>query len=157
MYTGLLHLHNLLRWVILLLLVYSILRALVSANTEKPFTKAQVKASLFLMISAHITLVLGLYQWFTGAIGFKVIQSLGFGEVMKDSNARFWAVEHITAMVIAIIFITLGKGVSKKNITDVAKNRQTFIFYILALLLILIATPWPGREGVGRAIFPGMN
>lgn len=157
MYTGLLHLHNLMRWVIIILLTYSILRSLISAYTGKPFSKAQIKASLFLMISAHITLVLGLYQWFTGALGYKMIQSAGFGGVMKDSFARFWAVEHITAMVVAIVLITIGKGVSKKNISDVAKNKQTFIFYILAMVLIVVSIPWPGREGVGRAIFPGMN
>lgn len=157
MNTGLLHLHNLLRWVILILLVYSIIRSLIAATTEKPFTKAQIKASLILMISAHLTLLLGLYQWFTGNVGFKMIQSAGMSEVMKNASTRFWAVEHISAMIVAIVFITLGKRVANKNVSDMIKNRQTFIYYVLALILILIATPWPGREGVGRALFPGMN
>jgi len=144
MESGLLHLHNLLRWIILILL----LLALLQAFGKKPALK---KTSLFLLIAAHITLLIGLYQYFTKGPGFNLIQQYGFGEVMKDSVMRFWAVEHITTMIIAIILITIARGKSKKGVYPAAAW-----LYLIALVLILAGVPWPFREGIGRPWFPGM-
>lgn len=60
----LLFLHSLLRWVILLLLIYSIVRSFSGWQSKKPFSPADGKKWLFLMIAAHITLLIGLYQLF---------------------------------------------------------------------------------------------
>jgi hypothetical protein len=60
MYQGLLHLHSLLRWIILVLLVVNIIRHFSASNN--PFNSADKKLGLFLMIAAHTTLLLGLYQ-----------------------------------------------------------------------------------------------
>ncbi len=146
MYSGLLHLHNVLRWVILILLLISLVQSFTKNGSIQ-------KTSLWLLIAAHITLILGLFQYFNNeAIGFHMIENLGgFGAVMKDSFARFWVVEHITAMILAIVFITLARGKVKKQNLDTAKW-----FYLVALILILAAVPWPFREGIGRAWFPGM-
>lgn len=147
MYNGLLHLHNALRWIIIILLVLSLVQAL--TKNEKI-----TKTSLWLLISAHITLLLGLFQYFNSdKVGFVLIERLGsFGNVMKDGAARFWAVEHISAMVIAIVLITIARGKAK-----VLNYKAATILYIIALLLILAAVPWPFREGIGRPWFPGMH
>jgi hypothetical protein len=142
--TGLLHLHNILRWIILILLLVSLFQAFGKNAGLR-------KSSLWLMIAAHTTLVLGLYQWFTGGWGFKRIQELGFGEIMKDSVSRFWAVEHIAGMLIAIILITIGRGKSK-----VSNYKAASWLYLIALIVILVTVPWPFRQGIGRPWFPGM-
>jgi hypothetical protein len=154
MYTGLLHLHNLLRWIILILLVINIVRHFTAANS--PFTATDKKLGLFLMIAAHTTLLLGIYQWFAGSWGFQNIQNLGMAVVMKDSVYRFWAVEHLTGTLIGIILITLGKGVAKKNIPDAVKHKRSAILFLLALVVILAVVPWPFREAIARPWFPGM-
>lgn len=154
MYTGLLHLHNLLRWVILILLVVNIVRHFTAAN--KPFTATDKKLGLFLMIAAHTTLLLGIYQWFAGSWGFQNIQNLGMAVVMKDRVYRFWAVEHLTGTLIGIVLITLGKGVAKKNFSDAVKHKRSAILYLLALVIILAVVPWPFREAIARPWFPGM-
>jgi len=146
MYNGLLHLHNALRWIIIILLLLSLIQAI--TKNEKI-----TKTSLWLLISAHITLLLGLFQYFNSEIvGFHMIENLGgMGAVMKDSFARFWVVEHISAMVIAIVLITIARGKAKK-----LNYKAATILYVIALLLILAAVPWPFREGIGRPWFPGM-
>ncbi len=156
MYTGLLHLHNLLRWVILILLVIAVIRHLIGMSGNKPFTKGDKKTGLFLMIAAHIQLLIGLYQWFVGPWGLKLLQNTGMGAAMKDPVSRYWVVEHNIGMLLAIILITIGRGVSKKSISDVRKHTRTFWFFLIALVLVLALIPWPGREGIGRAIFPGL-
>ncbi|MCU0337056.1 MAG: hypothetical protein MUF12_04260 [Sediminibacterium sp.] len=147
MATGLLHLHNALRWVILLLLLVNIIRLLIGQKG--------LLWSKLLLISSHITLLLGLYQWyFSEKVGVKLfMETMGsFGNIMKDSFARYWAVEHLTGMLAAIIIITVGHVSLKKG----ANTKRVAGFYITALILILIMIPWPFREMVGRPWFPGM-
>ena len=154
MYNGLLHLHSVLRWVILLLLLIAIFKSL--ADRAKPFTDTHKKIGLFLVICADVILLVGLYQWFAGPLGLKNIQNIGMKEVVGNSYYRFFAIEHTTGMLIAVILIHIGRALGKKNIPDTLKHKRLLLFYGLALLIILISVPWPFREvGTGRAWFPG--
>jgi hypothetical protein len=152
MYNALLFLHSLLRWIILLLALVAIYRSYTGMNAGKPFTETDKKIGLFLMISAHTTLLIGLYQWIVGPWGLQNILNSGMAAVMKDPVYRFYAVEHMTGMIIAITLITIGRGVSKKNISDQAKHKKTFWFFLIALILILASVPWPFRAGIGRPL-----
>ena len=143
MTTGLVHLHNLLRWVVLIAMLFAIVQLLLK--------KDALKASKVLLISAHSTLVLGLYQYFFGDWGFKLIQAAGMKVAMASSAIRFWAVEHIFTMLIAIILITIGHVKYKKG----GNPKTTLIFYIIALLLIFAAVPWPFRGEIARPLYPG--
>jgi len=155
MYKGLLHLHSALRWVILILLLVAIFRSI--ADSKKPFTSGHRKTGLFLVICADLMLLIGFYQWFAGDLGLKSIQLNGMSVVMKNSMLRFFAVEHLVGMLIAIILIHVGYSYAKKNIADAIKHRRTILFYGLSLLIILISIPWPFRlVGHGRSWFPGM-
>ena len=151
---GLLHLHSLLRWVILILLLVALYKSF--ADRNKAFTSGHRKTGLFLMIFSDIMLLIGLYQWFAGPVGLKMIQANGMGAVMKNPVARFFAVEHLIGMLIAIILIHIGYSYSKKNIPDTQKHKRVLVFFGLALLIILISIPWPFRfVGEGRGWFPG--
>lgn len=155
MNTGLLHLHSFLRWVILVLLIVNIVRHF--ANAQKPYTAGDKKLGLFLMIAAHITLLIGLIQVIWGRYGWVNVPA---GEnIMKNSFWRFFLIEHPVGMIIAIVLITIGKGVAKKNITDAAKHKKAAWMFTIALIIILATIPWPFREivGAGRGWFPGMH
>ena len=143
MLTGLTHMHSLLRWVILILLIYTLIRS---------FQGKAGKEAKFLTITSHIMLLIGLAQWFLGSWGLKLIQNVGMGEVMKNASQRFFAVEHTFTMIIAIALITVG-GVSVRKGKSNAKW-----FYLIALILILMRIPWPFMEaGIARGWFPGMT
>lgn len=141
---GLLHLHSFLRWVILILLLV----ALYQAFTKKESIR---KSSLWLMISAHVMLLVGLYQLFWGRWG--ITKGLPEGvQLMKDSFYRFFWVEHPLLMVLAIGIITVARGKAK-----VLNYKTTGWLLLIALLFLLVAIPWPFRAvGVGRTWFPGM-
>lgn len=156
MQSGLIHLHNFLRWVILILLLVSIVKAYTGWKSKKTFSAADKKVWLFTMISAHTTLLLGLYQVAFGRYGFL---SAGLPEgvsLMKDKFYRFFWIEHPVGMLIAIMLITLGHGMAKKTVADEVKYRKAFVYFLLALVVILATVPWPFREIVGRPYFPGM-
>ena len=152
MYNFLLGLHNLLRWIILLLLIVNLIRHLTTIN--RPFNGIDKTLGLWLMIFAHIQLVVGLYEWFAGAWGFQNFKNNGIAEVMQNGAARFFAVEHSIAMIIAIALITFARGIFRKELTDPKKHRRCILLYAVALLIILAMIPWPGMDEIGRSLAP---
>lgn len=141
MLEGLVHLHSLLRWIVLILLVWTMIDA---------FAKRESKTAKFLTISAHTMLLLGLIQWFIGDYGLNSIKELGMGELMKLTAQRFYTIEHPLVMIIGIVLITIGGSWLKKG-----KSGAKWM-YLAALILILSRIPWPGMEHVGRSLIPGM-
>ncbi|GAO43500.1 hypothetical protein [Flavihumibacter petaseus] len=156
MYTGLLHLHSFLRWVILVLLIIALVRHFNGMMDKNAYTKKDRKTDLFLMISAHTTFLIGLIQWLIGDLGLKNIMKLGFGEVMKSAPYRFFAVEHFVGMLIAIVLITIGRGKGKPATAAGPQHKQAFWLFLIALVVILASIPWPFREAIARPWFPGM-
>ncbi|MEY2648606.1 MAG: hypothetical protein RL282_1319, partial [Bacteroidota bacterium] len=118
METGLLHLHNLLRWIIVVLLLLSIIKAYTGWKGNKSFSASDAKIWLFTMIASHITLLLGLYQWLMGRYGLLTFEIPAGSSRMKDPFIRFFQVEHPVSMLLAILFITLGRGMAKKDLSD---------------------------------------
>ena len=158
METGMLHLHNLLRWVILILLIISIAKAYTGWKQGRAFSQGDRRIWLFTLIASHTMLVIGIYQWLAGRYGL-LKTTLPEGEsVMSSKFFRFFWVEHPLMMTIAIMLITLGYGKAKKPIADLQKYKHAFWLFVIALLLILVAVPWPFREVIGqnRGWFPGM-
>ena len=141
--------HSFLRWVIIVLAVVAIYRSYAGMTGGKVFSDGDKKTGLFLMIAAHTTLLVGLYLWIAGPWGLANIRNLGFGDVMKDKVYRYFAIEHLTGMLIAIVLITIGRGAAKKNIPDAAKFKRSFWLFLVALIIILATVPWPFREGIG--------
>ncbi len=143
MYTGLVHLHNTLRWVILITLVWSLLNAFKGKNG---------KETLIMMISSHVMLLIGLIQWFGGDWGLKQIKNLGMGEAMKNAAVRFFAVEHALMMIIAIALITVAHRSAKAG----KANTKWFLLAALAIILLMMPGPWKSDVALQRGLFPGM-
>ena len=127
MQQGLLHLHNFLRWFVIIFAIWTIIKTMGGLGGNKPFTKAEKRPAMLLMIVCDIQLLLGLVLYFTGAWGLKNIQNQGMGPVMKDSMQRFWAVEHLAGMLIAIVLIHIGYASVKKAIPDGAKYKESLL------------------------------
>ncbi|GAB3005404.1 hypothetical protein GCM10027051_00300 [Niabella terrae] len=152
MQTGLLHLHSFLRWAILLFFLIAIFRSLGAG--DKPFTKSHKSAGLLLMICFDLNVLIGLVQWLTGTFGLKLFQQMPMSDLMQAPVYRFFAVEHIAGMLIALVLVHIGRSYAKKQIADRTKHRKTVLFYVLALIVTLATIPWPFREiGQGRGWF----
>ncbi|MBO9683811.1 MAG: hypothetical protein J7502_14270 [Flavisolibacter sp.] len=144
LYSVMLHAHSVGRWIVLLLLLFAIINSLLAGN--RPYIRSDNRLGLLLTIFADLMLLIGIYLYFVGPLGYKLIQNSGMGAVMKDPYSRFFAVEHLAGMLIAVILIHIGKAQGKKPIGDRAKHKRTMIFYLVALLIILASIPWPFRE-----------
>lgn len=151
---GLLHLHNFLRWLVLLFAVLTLYRCMRGMGSGKAFAAGDKKMALFLLICCDVQLLLGLaLYYFKG--WFNVLTS--GGNVMSDKYTRFFAVEHLTGMLIGIILVHIGYSSIKKNIPDNTKFKKVFWYVLIAFIIIMATIPWPFREIVGRPLFPGMH
>jgi hypothetical protein len=70
---------------------------------------------------------------------------------MKDSLLRYFAVEHFTGMLIAIVLIHLGRTKSKKATSDPDKHKRLFTYTAIATGIILAIL---GSKGI---IFGNLN
>jgi hypothetical protein len=143
MYEILKHTHSGLRWVALIL----ILLAIYNSITAKEFNKREKLINLFSMVSLHTQLILGLILYF---ISDKVKFFDGW---MKEASYRFYGMEHLAGMVIALALITFGYVKSKKGTTPAEIYKPIKLFYVIGLIIILASIPWPFRANLGGAWF----
>lgn len=144
MYTGLLHTHSALRYLLLLLLVAVIIMSMLGVIQKKPYKAFDDKFSLVLFIVAHTQLLVGIILYIVSYTGDHRVQFNS--ETMSTPSLRYFAVEHTVAMLIAILLITLGRTGTKKLADDFAKHRRLLIFNSIALLIILGTIYGLGRD-----------
>ncbi len=144
--------HSWLRWALLILLLVALVQAYRGWMGNQSWTDGHKRLNLFTMIAVDIQLLLGLvlYMW-PGSWGKMLLSQTKV--VMKSRLMRFWAVEHIFMMVIAIVLIHIGFAKAKKIREDVKKHKTVALFFTFALLLILASIPWPFIPKIGRAWF----
>ncbi len=118
------------RYIVLALLIFAVINALTGWMGNKSYTEGNRKLNVFTLISAHIQFVFGLILYF--------LSPLTKGP-MADALYRYWKVEHISIMIIAVILITVGNAKSKKGVDATAKHKSVAIFFGLALVLIVAA------------------
>ncbi|WP_020403207.1 hypothetical protein [Gracilimonas tropica] len=140
MYTGLLHAHSGLRWILLVLIVWALVKAISGWTGQKEYQKSDRLSALFAMIFTHIQLLIGLVLYF---ISPKVSFESG---VMESSVLRFYTVEHISMMIIAIALITFGFSSAKRMEASLDKHKRLAVTYGIGLLIMLASIPWPFRE-----------
>jgi hypothetical protein len=133
------------RYVVFLLLIIAVVKALSGWFGNKTYTEGDRKLNVFTLISAHIQLLIGLVLYFSE--GWYKLSSAGAPAV------RYFKMEHISMMVIAIILITVGNAKSKKVAEAVAKHRTIAVFFGLALILIIVTVLLMVKEVPGRTFF----
>ena len=144
-------LHSLLRWVVLLTGIGAAARGFMGGK-GKPWTTADSRAGLLFITVLDLQFLLGLllYVFLSPTVHTAF---LNFGAAMKDPVLRFFAVEHVVGMVIAIALAHIGRARTKKATPDDRKFRAAAVFYTLALVVILLSIPWPGMPS-GRPLWP---
>lgn len=124
--------HSGLRYVVLGLLLMAIFTAMTKrAETNPTYSKIY----LWTMISTHVQLLLGLILYFMNW-GVKVRF-----DMMSEKIYRFYSVEHITGMLIAIVMITMANSQGKKG-----NHSRVLLYLVLALIIIMVSIPWPFRN-----------
>lgn len=151
MYQTLTFLHSTFRWLVLLSLFYSIFRAYKGYFSEKEFSKTDNFVRHWTATIAHIQLVLGITLYSQSPI-IKYFWK-NFDEAKESLDLLFFGMIHISLMLFSIVLITIGSSISKRKTTDKDKFKTLLIYFVNALIIILIAIPWPFSPFANRPYF----
>lgn len=129
----LLQIHSYLRYLILALMIIVIIKSLIGWLSKGNFTALDNQLSLTLASSVHIQLLLGLLLYFmSGKVSFS-------NGAMSNGWTRYWTVEHLVMMIIAIVLITIGRARMKRSNSDLQKFKVLTITNLIALVVVVIA------------------
>jgi predicted membrane channel-forming protein YqfA (hemolysin III family) len=84
-------------------------------------------------------LLLGFILYFKSPVA----QGFWADKSFRWTDNLFFGMVHFAMMTIAIILITIGAAMAKRETDDKKQYRIIFQYFTIALLLILIAIPWP--------------
>jgi hypothetical protein len=151
MYNTLLAVHSLMRWLVLISLVYTIWRSYAGWLSNKPFTRSDNSLRHITATIAHIQLIIGVWLYFVSPVINYFLHNLV--DAQKQREVRFFGMEHSLMMIIAIVVITIGSAKAKRKPTDSEKFKTVAIWYSVALLIILISIPWKFSPMASRPYF----
>ena len=147
MYIFVLTVHSWLRWVALVASVGATFAALRDRGGP---ARADLWG-LVLMMMLDIQLLLGLLLYLVLS-PFTQDAMRDFGAAMKNPALRFFAVEHVSMMLAAVVLVHVGRVLARKAATPDAKRMRLIMCFGGATILMLLAMPWPGLVS-GRPLF----
>lgn len=148
MYSILLASHSLLRWAVLFSLVLAISRALWKLLRKLKYLNIDNKIRHWTTTIAHIQLMLGTLVYGNSTIVAHFFSAPKKG--MQQIELSFFSIYHLLLMLTAIVMITIGSAKAKRKGSDEQKFKTIIFWYLLGLLVILIAIPWPFSPFVTR-------
>lgn len=148
MFPILLSIHSLVRWLVLIGLLLAIVTSWNGLRTLRPFSKNDNRIRIFTVSFAHVQLVLGLWLYFISPMVDYFLHH--FKSAVHERELRFFGMEHITMMVIAITLITTGAAKAKRKQKDADKFKTMLIWSSVALFIIFFSIPWKFSPLISR-------
>jgi len=149
MYGTVLAIHSWIRWIAIVAAIGTTLAAL--GNRTRGPDSAADRWSLFAMTALDVQMLIGLILYFALS-PFTSRAMEDFSAAMKNGPLRFWAVEHVSTMLAAVVLAHVGRVLARKAASPEAKRTRLLVCFGLATLLVMIGTPWPGMAN-GRPLF----
>jgi hypothetical protein len=152
MYLLVLFLHSWLRWGAIIAGALAVV-TLLTSQPRPGVPDSSDRWGRFFIIALDLQFVLGLLLYIgLSPTTYAIFHETGMGAAMRDPVARFWAVEHVTMMVVAIVIAHVGRVIARKAATPAARRTRLLICFLISLIAILGGTPWPGMRA-GRPLF----
>lgn len=140
MYSILVHAHSGLRWLVLPALIIAVINSIGKTRGGVTYSGKDKTKALLALILSHLQLVIGFVLYF---ISPKVVFD---ASSMQSGVLRFFLVEHAVMMLAAVTLITIGYSRAKRTNLDGKKFKSVLIYYLLGLIIIIAAIPWPFRN-----------
>ncbi len=141
MYTNIIFLHSITRWLVLVTLLYALYRSINGLLFHRKFTSHDNKVRHWSATIAHIQLVFGVWLYFISPVIDYFLHN--YKDAVKQPDVRFFGMEHSVMMLSAIVLITIGSAKTKRKEIDKDKFKTLVIWYAIALIIILVTIPWP--------------
>jgi hypothetical protein len=134
-------LHNLTRWAVVIFGVIAVVRGFTGWFGKRRYNAADNRFGMLFVTSLDVQLLLGLALYFTK--GWANVLFSDPATAMGSSGVRFFAVEHLALMLVAIVLAHIVRGSVRKAGSDRAKHQRSALGFLFAFLLVLAAIPWP--------------
>lgn len=144
-------LHSVFRWLVLISLMYAIYRAFNGYIFRREFSKHDDAVRHWTATIAHIQLMLGILIYTQSPLISYFWKNKN--ETSASPDFLFFSVLHPVLMFITITVLTVGSAKAKR--VTVARQKFSIMIYwfIIALVLIFIAIPWPFSPLSNRPYF----
>ena len=142
MYPYILFFHSWLRWGVLLFITLLLIRSLVGWSQGHTYGRKEQQLTRVTTIVFDLQFALGLLLYFFFSPMVKAAFASGW-QFMQNPILRFFALEHVTAMVLANAAFHIGVSLSKRAEAAPQKYKRMAIAVMISLLMIAIGIPWP--------------
>ena len=132
--------HSYWAFLVIIILTLIVINSIIAKFSGRAFNTKDLRLSLFGLIFSHIQLLIGLILYFTSP-WFNQFYQIGM-DLLKNAESRLYLIEHPLINIIAIIFITLGWSLHKRQLDSSKKFLRIGIFYGLGLIFLLSRIPW---------------
>src|SRR5688572_19126702 len=147
-YAILLALHSLLRWLVVLSLPYAVYRYYRGWKSLRPFSSFDNKLRILVVNIVQLQLFIGICLYFISPIVDYFLHN--FNTAVHERQIRFFGMEHITMMTIAVVMISIVSAKSKLKTAGTEKFRILAIWFTIAFFIIFISIPWSFSPLVSR-------
>ena len=125
-------LHNIWRWVVLVVGLGAIALAVMSATGARPWDGVSDRMSFFFTLAMDIQILIGAVVW--------------IGQQRWDGSDTFLSFIHPLLMLVAVALAHVGRARSDRADGSRTKGQQASIFFIASFIVIVVAIPiahWP--------------
>ncbi|MBL4676644.1 MAG: hypothetical protein JKY70_10635 [Mucilaginibacter sp.] len=140
MYLHLLALHSSTRWLLLLFVIIVLMRSFWALRRKSKYTLADERLRAITTSVVHIQLLLGVLLYIISPIVRYFWQN--FKQAVHMREIRFFGMEHIFMMLLAIIILTIGSAKAKGQLTDKLKFKTQLVWFSIGLIIIFSSIPW---------------
>lgn len=143
MYAWVLFLHSWLRWLVVGVALSVAARALFARSRGRPWSALDQRwrGAFLALIRVQFLLGLALYLALSPLVR-AVWQDLR--GAMRAAPLRFFGIEHITAMFLAVAVAEIGAARARRARDDRARHKNMLVASLGFLLLVAAGMPWPG-------------
>jgi hypothetical protein len=143
--------HSYVRWAVLVAAIAVVVRCAPFASREAPWTPRDESAHKALLAFADGQFLLGILLW----VWLSPISAAFFADpsnAVHDHVLRFFGLEHVTMMLLALAVLHVGRIRSKRAEAPHVRRRRALVSSAAFLVMVLPSIPWPGLRH-GRPLF----
>jgi hypothetical protein len=135
--------HSILRWAVLVSAAWAAFSARSGLLDGRAFTRKARVPGVVLAAVADLQLLLGLSMWLW----------LSPNAITAGGRSHYWTFVHPLAGIAVVALVHVGSVKSRRMLDDAGRWRTAYRFYLAALIVAVLAVPWP-LLGMGRSLLP---
>ena len=135
--------HSVVRWAVLASAAWAAFAALGGLRGRRAFTRKARVPGVALAAVADVQLLLGLSMWLW----------LSPNAITAGGRSHYWTFVHPLAGIAVVALVHVGSVKARRTLDDAGRWRTSFQFSLAALIVAVLAVPWP-LFGMGRRLLP---